>query len=166
MSLITRPAVLAACAALAAGGGTAAVLVTSAGAATVSTATTAPGTGHGTGTVTFTGPGGKSHTRTGAVSCRVANGHYMLTSVRKLAHGRRILRVIVPGYTGAGSYHGTVVMMRRHANAFRGRDLRHVPVTLTTTGGSFSYSKTLNGTHHHALKGKTVSARASWTCSA
>jgi hypothetical protein len=38
-------------------------------------------------------------------------------------------------------------------------------VTLTADGGSFTYSKTLSGKRHAALKGKTISASASWTCS-
>jgi len=91
--------VIAACAAIAAGGGTAAVLATSAGASTV---TAAHSVGHGTGRLTITGPAGKSHTRTGPVSCQIVDGRYVLRTVRKLAHGRWILRLGVSHYTSPG----------------------------------------------------------------
>jgi hypothetical protein len=161
MSLITKPALLAACAALAAGGGSAAVLATSAGASPVTPA----GGAAGTGTVTLTGPAGHSHTRTGAVTCKTVNGRYVLRNVDRFRHGRRVLRLVVPHYTGPGAYTGRVMILRRHGAAFRGRDLRRVPVNITSTGGSFTYTKTLTGKRHHALAGKTVSVKASWTCS-
>lgn len=165
MSPTTKPALLVACAALAAGGGTAAVLATTAGASTVSTPSPALSTGTGTGTVAVTGPAGKTHSRTGTVSCKTVNGRYVVANVTRLAHGRRVLRVIVPHYTGPGAYTGRVVLLRRHGGAFRGRDLRRVPVTITSTGGSFTYAKTLSGKRHHALAGKTVRVQASWSCS-
>jgi len=40
-----------------------------------------------------------------------------------------------------------------------------VPVTITSAGGSFTQTRTLTGRRHHALAGKMVSLKASWSCS-
>jgi hypothetical protein len=121
---------------------------------------------NGTGTMTLVGAAGKSHTRSGAVSCRVVNGRYV---VRMLAgrrrHGMRV-RLVIGKYTGAGSYTGRVRVTHMRGARFRGRVLRDVPVTVTSTGGSFKYAKTLSGKHNPALAGKTVSVTGSWTCTA
>jgi len=161
MSITRKPAVIATCAALAAAGGGAATIASSAGASTVGS-----GAASGTGTIVVTGPAGKTHTRTGAVTCKAVGGRYVVRAVSRRAHVRRVLRLIVRRYTGPGSYTGIAVLVHRHGGAFRGRVLKSVPVTITSTGGSFSYSRTLSGRRHPALKGKTIGVKASWTCSA
>lgn len=164
MSFSPKPALIAACLALAAGGGGAALLATTAGASTVTTTSTSTSTGTGTATVSVTGPAGKTHTRTLAVSCTTAKGRYVVRSVTK--HGRRSLRLrlAVRDYSGAGSYTGTAMITRRSANGFSRHHFK-VPVTLTSTGGSVSVTKTLSGKRNPANAGKTISATAHWTCS-
>lgn len=155
-----KPAALAACVALAAGGGATAL------AATAGASPSPANHAHGTGTVTVTGPSGKTQERTGAVSCKVVDGRYVVKTVSKRKHGRSVVRVVVPKYHGAGSYTAHAVFVRRHGAEFRGHDLRKLPVTITATGGSFSYQHTFSGKRDHALKGKHTSMRASWTCQA
>ena len=121
---------------------------------------------NGSGTITLVGPQGKSHTRSGAVSCRVAHGRYVVRTVGgRPGRGMR-LRLVVGRYAGPGTYTGRVRITQTRGARFHGRILRDVPVTITSTGGSFKYSKTLSGKHNQALAGKTVSVSASWTCSA
>jgi hypothetical protein len=165
MSFSRRPAAIAACLALAAGGGGAAVLASSAGASTVTAASHA-GASTGSGTVSITGPKGKTHTRTVPVTCKVVNGRYVVLAGKKHAKRGSDLRLAVKDYTGAGSYSASVLVTRHAAGSFSGHRYAKVPVTLTSTGGSFTYSKTLSGKKHSALKGKTISVSASWTCSA
>ncbi len=164
MSLSPRPAVVAACLALAAGGGGAAVLAASAGASTVTTAHRVAADA-GTGTVSITGAKGKTHTTTVPVSCKVLKGRYVVVAGK--SHGRRgsAVRLSVKDYTGAGSYTGSVVVTHHNHAGFSGHRYAKVPVTLTSDGGSFTYSKTLSGKRDPALKGKTISVSASWTCS-
>ncbi|MGC9221054.1 MAG: hypothetical protein ACP5H2_06840 [Solirubrobacteraceae bacterium] len=160
MSLSHRRA-LGAAAALAVGVAPVALLVSSASAST-------PRSAHanGNGTITLVGPNSKSHTKAGAVSCRVVNGRYVMRTVGgRPGQGMRI-RLVIGNYTGAGAYTGRVRVTQVHGARFHGRILRGVPVTVTSSGGSVQYSKTLSGKHNQALAGKTVSVSASWTCSA
>lgn len=122
---------------------------------------------NGTGTVTLVGPAGHSHTMSGAVSCRVVGSRYVVSTGggRRRGHGLRV-RLVIPKYTGAGSYTGRLRIVHVRRARFRGRVLRDVPVTVTSTGGSFKYSRTLTGKHHKALAGKTISVSGSWTCAA
>jgi hypothetical protein len=166
MSIARKPAALAACLALAAGGGGAAVLTASAGASTVPSSATTAHKSHadvhkGTGSFTVTGPKGKTRTRNDVkLSCRVVKGRYVVSSGGK----RHRLRLIVKDYKGAGSYTATA-LVTRHTSSGTSRHHYKVPVTLTATGGSATYSRTLSGKRDAALKGKTISASASWTCS-
>jgi hypothetical protein len=58
------------------------------------------------------------------------------------------------------------VLVSHHKHAsFSGHRYAKVPVTLTSDGGSFTFSKTLSGKKDSALKGKTTTVSASWTCS-
>ncbi len=140
------------------------MLATSAGASPVTSRT--PATAHtGTGTVSITGPKGKTHTRTVPITCTVVAGRYVVLAGKQPTRKGTSLRLGVKDYTGAGSYSGTVLIIRHSHVSFSGHRYTKVPVTLTTTGGSFTYSKTLSGKRHPALKGKTVSVAASWTCS-
>ena len=84
-------------------------------------------------------------------------------------HGRVARRarvtLIVPSYHGAGSYTGTLALRARVLLTRLQRTLT-VPVTLTSTGGTVTVTRTLPGTVHPKLRGKTVSATASWSCTA
>lgn len=121
---------------------------------------------NGSGTITLVGPQGKSHTRSGAVSCRVVHGRYVVRTVGGRAGRGMRARLVIGRYAGPGTYTGRVRITQTRGARFHGRILRDVPVTVTSTGGSFKYSKTLSGKHNAALAGKTVSVSASWTCSA
>jgi hypothetical protein len=161
MSITRRPALIAACVALLAGGGGAAALAATAGASTAGT-----GSPTGTATVSVTGPAGKTHTRTPKVSCAVSGELYTVTSHKQGKRDRRseTTTLTVADYSGPGSYDATVVITRRTPSSFRERHFT-IPVMLTSDGGSVSYSKTFSGKRHKALAGKTVSASANWTCS-
>jgi hypothetical protein len=164
MSFSRRPAAIAACLALAAGGGGTAVLASTAGASTITTASQVAG--HtGTGSVSITGPKGKTHTRTVPVTCKVVKGRYVVEAGKQHARAGSDLRLTVKDYTGAGSYSASVLIVHHKHGSFSGHRYAKVPVTLTSTGGSFTYSKTLSGKKDSALKGKTVRVSASWTCS-
>lgn len=168
MSLSPRPAAVAACLALAAGGGGAAVLATSAGASTVAHPATSAShvSGQsGTGSVTITGPKGKTHTRTVPVSCKVVKGHYVMVAGKTHAKRGSDLRLTVKDYSGAGDASASVLVIRHSHGSFSGHRYAKVPVTLTGDGGSFTFSKTLSGKKDSALKGKTIGVSASWTCS-
>jgi hypothetical protein len=159
---ITRtPALIAASCLAIAGGGTGAALLASSAQASSSGA---PAGQTGTATVSVTGPAGKTRTRTVPVSCMVTDGSYVVKTSRQHGKRSRTETLTVPDYTGAGSYTATVVIARHTAHSFSERNLK-VPATLTSDGGSVSYSKTLTGKHHSKLKGKTISAKATWTCS-
>jgi hypothetical protein len=168
MSLSPKPAAIAAALALAAAGGGTAVLATSAGASPVAPATSAShASGQtGTGSVTITGPKGKTHTRTVPVSCKVVKGRYEMLAGKPHAKKGSDLRLTVKDYTGAGNATASVLIIRHSHGDFSGHRYAKVPVTLTSDGGSFTYSKTLSGKKDSALKGKTISVSASWTCSA
>ena len=157
----TRKPVVLAALALAAGAGPAAVLATSA-----SASTGAPAKAKGSGSLTLVGRSGHSRTRTGVVSCRIARGHYLATTVSRRPRHRMVARLVIAKYSGPGSYTASVRLVRFHAGAFRGHLLRDVPVTITSTGGSFHYARTLGGKPGRARAGKTISATGSWTCAA
>jgi hypothetical protein len=164
MSLSPKSALTAGLLALATGAGGATLLATSAGASPVAPAR-AVAARTGTGTVSLTGPKGKTATRTVPVSCRVSTGHYVVLAGRPGARRGADLRLSVKDYTGAGRY-TAALQVTRHAGArFGGHRYGKVPVTLTADGGSFTYSRTLSGKRDSALKGKTVSVSASWSCS-
>jgi hypothetical protein len=157
-------------------GALSAVLAT-AGAVSIAAASSGPGntttgsgasasTGTGTVTLSVTGPRGKTHTgRTRPVRCRVAGGRYMLVVGARRAARRARVTLIVPSYHGAGSYTGTLALRARVLLTRLQRTLT-VPVTLTSTGGTATLTRTLPGTVHPKLRGKTVSATASWSCTA
>jgi hypothetical protein len=157
-------------------GALSAVLAT-AGAVSIAAASSGPGSGTtgsgasasaGTGTVTLsvTGPLGKTHTgRTRPVRCSVAGGRYVLVvGARRVARRARVT-LVVPSYHGAGSYTGTLRLRARVLLTRLQRTLT-VPVTLTSTGGTVTVTRTLPGTVHPKLRGKTISATASWSCTA
>jgi len=157
-------------------GALSAVLAT-AGAVSIAAASSGPGntttgsgasasTGTGTVTLSVTGPRGKTHTgRTRPVRCSVAGGRYTLVvGARRVARRARVT-LIVPSYHGAGSYTGTLALRARVLLTRLQRTLT-VPVTLTSTGGTVTVTRTLPGTVHPKLRGKTVSATASWSCTA
>ncbi len=164
MSLSPKPAAIAACLALVAGGGSAAVLTASAGASTVAPAAkTAPHTG--TASISITGVKGTTHTSTVPVSCKVVKGRYVMLAGKRRGHTGTSLRLGVKDYKGAGSYTASVLVTHHKHASFSGHRDAKVPVTLTSDGGSFTFSKTLSGKKDSALKGKTTSVSASWTCS-
>jgi hypothetical protein len=152
MSIASRPATVAACLTLAAGGAGALGNAANAAASPVH---------RGTGSFTVTGPKGRTRSRSDVkLTCRAVDGRYVVSAGGM--HHR--VRLVVKDYTGAGAYTATVVISR-HSATGSSRHRYAVPVTLTATGGSATYSRTLTGKHHAALKGKTISASASWTCS-
>jgi hypothetical protein len=148
----TRRAAALACLSLIAGPTGIALAAGTAGAAT---------TPHAKGTVTqsVTGPAGKTHTSKHAITCREHNGRYTVTERTK----RRVATLTVAKDHGAGSYTGRVSVWSYGKKGLHHRSLT-VPVTLTSTGGSATYSQTLSGKRHPPLTGKKVSASANWTC--
>jgi hypothetical protein len=157
-------------------GALSAVLAT-AGAVSIAAASSGPGnttagsgasasTGTGTVTLSVTGLRGKTHTgRTRPVRCSLAGGRYTLVVGARRAARRARVTLIVPSYHGAGSYTGTLALRARVLLTRLQRTLS-VPVTLTSTGGTVTITRTLPGTVHPKLRGKTVSATASWSCTA
>jgi hypothetical protein len=140
-------------------GGTASIAAATGGSG--SGATTA---GSGTVSVTVTRPNGQTRTRpTRPVTCSTTGGDYVLRFGKVAGRRRGSATITVSGYHGSGSYTGKLRV------SVRGPLLRlyktvELPVTLTSTGGHATMTRTLPGTVHPALKGKTVSATADWTC--
>jgi hypothetical protein len=87
----------------------------------------------------------------------------VLRAGRALAGRRAAATLTVPGYHGAGGYTGSLHVIAR-TPFMRLEKTVSLPVTLTDTGGSITVSRTLPGTVHPQLKGKTVSVNAVWTC--
>jgi len=161
MRITSRRALLATGAAVAAVAAGGAVSIASA-----SSGSTPSTTGGNAGTlrVTVTRPDGQTRTRPArSVRCTVAGGDYVLRAGRALAGRRAAATLTVPGYHGAGSYTGSLHVIVRTLFMRFDRTVS-LPVTLTDTGGSVTVSRTLPGTFHPQLKGKTVSATAVWTC--
>jgi hypothetical protein len=159
MSIIQKHLAVAATTAVALGGGSAAVLAASAAAATP----VVTGTGSGSATLTVTGPAGQTGQFNHMVSCDTTQSRYVLTAHGQSARASTSFVLTVPGYNGAGSYTGTIVVTRHSTH---GSSLHHaqVPVTLTDGGGSIAYTKTLAGKYIPANAGKQISAQANWTC--
>ncbi len=141
------------------GGGGAAALASTGG-------TTAPrSSGADTGAVqlTVTAPSGQTVTRPArAVSCKVKDGTYVL---RGGAGHRAGARLTVASYTGPGSYTATLRLVARTLLGRMSKTVQ-VPVTLTSTGGTATVTRTLSGKRDAALKGKTMTVTANWTCTA
>jgi hypothetical protein len=160
MRLIRTHKLIAASAAVAVLGAGGAVSIASASSGSSSTANATTGSL----TVTVTGPRGKTHTRpTRQVRCAITNGDYVLTigGRHRLRRGRATLSV--PSYNGAGSYTGSLTIRVRALFTSLSKTVS-VPVTMTSSGGSVTVSRTLPGKIHPSLRGKTVSATAAWTC--
>lgn len=138
-----------------------------AGTASIAAATgTASSTssGHGTVTVKVTRPDGKTKTRPAhPVACSQNGGNYVLRFARRDGRRGGAATLTVSGYHGPGSYTGTLRVIARGPFLRLYKTLQ-LPVTITDTGGQATVSRTLPGTLHPALKGKTVSATANWTC--
>jgi hypothetical protein len=157
MKLIRTHKLIAAGAAVAVLGAGGAVSIASA-----SGGSTPGSTATGTLTVTVTRPNGTTHTRPARqVRCAVTNGAYVLYIGGR--HGRGHVKLTVSSYNGAGSYTGSLTV-RVHALFTSLSKTISVPVTITSSGGSATKSWTLSGKRHPSLRGKTVSATASWTC--
>lgn len=157
-------AVIAGVLALLALGCGASIASASGGSGTSTTASSTGSPGSGTVTVTLTGPNGKTHMRPARpVKCTLRNGDYILSGarVRDGRLGRAALTI--PGYHGAGTYTGTVRVSLRGPFIRLHGELR-VPVTMTDSGGSLTITRTLPGTFHPKLRGKTVSLTSAWTC--
>lgn len=125
--------------------------------------------GSGSVTVKVTRPNGTTHTRPQRlVVCSTTGGTYVLRFGRRVgAAGRHrafgSASLMVSGYHGPGSYTGTLRVVVRGPFLRLYKTIK-LPVTLTSSGGQATFSRTLPGTAHPALKGKTVSASATWTC--
>jgi hypothetical protein len=140
-------------------GGTASIAVATGGSGSGSTTG-----GSGTVTVTVTRPNGHTHTRPARpVTCSTAGGDYVLHfgKVAGKRHGSATLTV--SAFHGPGSYTGTL-RVRVRGPFLRLYKTVKLPVSLTSTGGHATMTRTLPGTVHPSLKGKTVSATADWTC--
>jgi len=150
-------------AAVAAGGTASIAAATSGGSGSTSSGT-------GTVTVKVTGPNGKTRTRPQrTVACSTTGGNYVLRFARRtnaLARGRGRFAgasLTVSDYHGPGSYTGTLRVVARGPFLRLYKTIK-LPVSLTSTGGQATLTRTLPGTVHPALKGKTISATANWTC--
>ena len=141
--------------------------VAAGGAASIAAATSGSGgspSGSGTVTVKVTRPDGTTRTRPRhQVACSVKGGDYMLRFERGRARRHNVATLAVSGYHGPGSYQGTLRVIARGPFLRLSRTI-HLPVTITDSGGQATVSRTLPGKIHPTLKGKTVSATASWTC--
>ena len=143
--------------------------VAAGGTASLAAATSGSGsalTGTGTVMVKVTRPNGQSRTRPQRhVSCRVSGGDYVLRFVRArgVAPRRGSASLTVGGYHGPGSYTGTLRVVVRGPFLRLSKTVQ-LPVTLNSNGGEATMTRTLRGKVHPALKGKTISATASWTC--
>jgi hypothetical protein len=147
-----------------AAGGTASIAAATSGGSGSTT------TGMGTVAVKVTRPNGKTRTRPQhPVGCSTNGGNYVLRFARRAnaptrKRGRAAgTTLTVSGYHGPGSYTGTLRVVVRGPFLRLSRTIK-LPVTLTSSGGQATLTRTLPGTVHPSLKGKTVSATASWTC--
>ncbi|HET9074189.1 MAG TPA: hypothetical protein VFN48_06385 [Solirubrobacteraceae bacterium] len=148
----------------------------------------------GTATISRTGAKGVTHTRSLKVRCYVHRGHLIVGagalpmrrpgdrgamgrhrpggsmgrhqpgghSGKWAHHNGRAVRLIVNG-TKPGTHAARLFILRRTPTLTSLRHLRG-SATLTAQGGTFTWSKTLSGKKHPALKGHTVKVTENWTC--
>jgi hypothetical protein len=70
----------------------------------------------------------------------------------------------IVGYKGPGNYNAVLTFTAKGPSQTLGGGGRSVPVTITATGGSASFTKTATGKKVAKAAGKTASGSISWTC--
>jgi hypothetical protein len=146
-----------------------AVCLGTAGLAAGTAAAAAPATSaSGTGTVTaaLTAPRTIQGTKSVPMTCSSTTKSYKVSIGKVVENGSAVTAsATIPGYHGPGTYQATVSMKITTSSGavVAAGSVPYVPVTITSTGGTFSFSKTGNGTYPK-LAGKTVSGSLSWTC--
>ena len=100
-----------------------------------------------------------------SVACSVKGKTYTAVTTKTTVDGYQVYAsVVIRNYTGPGTYTATVSMGAKGTNLATAGAVKGVKVTISETGGVFSFSKTGTGTNAPKLEGKTVAGSLSYTC--
>lgn len=132
------------------------------------TAPTDPGTAPGTVASDLTiGNTTISGSKASNVTCTVRNGTYTVKTSRVTVNGHQVNgSVVVKNYTGPGTYTATVALKVTGPKATAAGMVKGVQVTITETGGTWSFATTATGAVAPKLQGKTISGSLSYGCNA
>lgn len=124
-------------------------------------------TGTGSVTASFTSPVTFSGTASPKMTCSTnAKAHTYTVVIDKVGvdGGKVAGSATIRNYSGPGDYTATVVLAASKGKTAVAGSVKNVPVTVTSTGGTFSFSKTASGTYVPKLQGKVVTGTIAWTC--
>lgn len=100
-----------------------------------------------------------------SVACSVKGTTYTAVTTKTTVDGYQVYAsVVIRNYTGPGTYTATVSMGAKGTNLATAGAIKGVKVTVSDTGGVFSFSKTGTGTNAPKLQGKTVAGSLEYTC--
>lgn len=100
-----------------------------------------------------------------SVACSVKGKTYTAVTTKTTVDGYQVYAsVVIRNYTGPGTYTATVSMGAKGTNLAAAGAVKGVKVTVSETGGVFSFSKTGTGTSAPKLEGTTISGSLSYTC--
>ncbi len=100
-----------------------------------------------------------------SVACSVKGKTYTVATTKTTIDGYQVYAsVVIRNYTGPGTYTATVSMGAKGTNLAAAGAVKGVKVTVTETGGVFSFAKTASGTNAPKLQGTTIAGSFTYTC--
>jgi hypothetical protein len=136
------------------------------GLATLGMATSAfAATGSGSVSVALTQPRAVSGTASAAVTCTTNGTVYTVRTQRVTIHGATIsAAAVIHGYAGPGTYKAAVALTYVHAGVTTAGAVRYVPLTISETGGTWTFARTATGAKYPKIAGVTFAGTISYTC--
>ena len=129
------------------------------------TSATASITGTGSVTASLTSPVAITGTRSANVPCAVHGTTYSISSTKASIDGYKVTAaMVIRNYTGPGTYTATVTMAISGPKYVAIGAVTGVKLTISATGGVWSFSRTAPGATYPKLAGKTVSGSLAYTC--
>jgi len=99
------------------------------------------------------------------VTCSTAGTVYSVRAHRASIHGTWIAgRMIIHGYTGPGAYQATVSVSFGRGWFVESRVVHNVQVTVSPTGGTWTFARTASGAWFPRLAGKTFAGTITYVC--
>jgi hypothetical protein len=105
--------------------------------------------------------------RASNVTCTVKGSTYTVKTSRVTVDGYQVTgHVVIRNYTGPGTYTASVSLSVKGSNVTAAGLVKGVQVTVDSSGGTWSFTRTGTGATYPKLQGKTISGSLSYGCSA
>lgn len=100
-----------------------------------------------------------------SVACSVRGTTYTVATTKTTIDGYQVYAsVVIRNYTGPGTYTATVSMGAKGSGLAAAGAVKGVQVTVTSTGGVFSFAKSASGTKAPKLQGMAIAGSLTYTC--